>query len=720
MSNFTPALFLTPTGDPLLGRPPPRLHVLGGFEPTQDQMAQAEHAYLQFCDQVRLSPAKHHIQELDLDDGSWLRLVSSYGVDEIVMRPAPQQIGRAFGIGYTVFADVAFAPVYERPIVDFSSAAPPPYPDPPEFELEFPELQYAPRPAFAFYRTVHQTNPSVPGIHVVLREEVRSVLLLGNSVVMEVSGTLVEELEVYDAGVGHVRRKDYTDYPANVAWTLAPGSPTDPSPGDPVQHIGGPATPFPHSAVPPYADGIGLSGLGRGIVITSVNPSVNPTSFPWIVGPDKPLPDELRGCSVDDSLRSAWYALNAEADVLQSAYNDAYDAAVIEWHEAQQDFIDGPLKAWGEACAAIDAAYPPLGPYTAIYAQRAAERVAQIAALHAWLDTGMAHPHLAASLSRFPWNIGTRPKDALLQLGTVTADGPTSAGEEDRYLEFTATGADRLAEVPDPINDAEPPDVAHFGHDAPHPLGRDFAWGPCLFGWLASGTWRRYAAWRHNHQSELPEIAPHDLSTLAFSMRDGYREWLEGDIELVEAKDVTIASDGYVPEGTSLKIVQLEYECFDRFSGVWLWTACPQMLTLDAVWIKHIGRYTVPPLIDPPIGSTTARRVRSRRVLLTKRAEDGTWSEPEAVPPDELGPPMDLAIPLLVNAAAPYAVVYATNLAVTAVPIEDGSTVFPNSATFLLAGDDDAVREASTVEPGQSIDQRHIIAAAMRTLGVIP
>lgn len=141
-------------GTPVAGRTPPQLLVLAG-RLTQAQLAAVQSLYQRFCTARAASTVPTFVREYTLSDGSGVRCESRLGIDRVVVWPASAERApeERLGIGYTVFVDVAYAPVYDRELINLPSPPDkPPYPPEPKFEVPKPEQQGTMFPSLRFAR----------------------------------------------------------------------------------------------------------------------------------------------------------------------------------------------------------------------------------------------------------------------------------------------------------------------------------------------------------------------------------------------------------------------------------------------------------------------------------------------------------------------------------------------------------------------------------------
>lgn len=691
-----------------MGRSPPVLTCDTQLNETQQR--EVRYHYTVFCTAKRLSISPLHMVERILSDGSRLRMDSIHGKDRLFVWPvAVKSQGSGLVAAYPVFTELALSPVYNRQVLDAGSFTKPPYPDEPHFTVPFPQLQYAITPRFVFSRTfVGYTYLGTPNPitgeypYTLSRYTWHSMVIMGGEIVSDIVGT-----NSFSSNVHGTYTEFSTDVPQNVTIASSdPSIPDFPITIDP--NVLWSAAFNAADSFPDHPDGTRIDTLGVGAIATYQRDDGQ--TQPLAVGPDVPSPGggiTYIGAALNTGLWDSAISLNASAASEQAANQAAYEAAVAGWYAERDNWTATTYQDWLDACAEIDAMYPSSGPILALYGIRAQARSAQVSALRDYYAQGMAKRHLAARITAFPWNIRTKPKTDLPTTGTITATGVLIANDTDRYIEFTASDADRKAVVPDPSVD--PMYSSEFPSDPPHPLGRDIAIPTCIFGWQASGEWQRYAAYRPFHDAELPQIT--GLDELSMSVRPGYDAYLGEGVEYTDLLDRVICSDGYVPAGTRITMVHFEYEVWDAYSGTWLWTPHVDLVTVDAVWIVSLGLYTLPPLKEKPTGAMSPRAVRIQRVRIQTRQSDFSWAAPKDIAIDA---PWQKTV-TSVSDGQPPMIAIVEGLAPTAVPAA-GTTVFPYGARALWSdgGNQDTIAPALTLLWEGDIDYERLISAAMR------
>lgn len=113
MSILSNPNFISFSGEPITGRIPTKT-VVYGPEMTKGQHGGVAHVYKVFCDAVKVSPAKYHVQNRVLADGTKVRMISNWGVDTVMVWPVA---GSESGETLDVFI-AAIRPGYGRPFDD--------------------------------------------------------------------------------------------------------------------------------------------------------------------------------------------------------------------------------------------------------------------------------------------------------------------------------------------------------------------------------------------------------------------------------------------------------------------------------------------------------------------------------------------------------------------------------------------------------------------------
>ena len=87
MKSLTNQHWISLSGEPITGRIPPTLRIMNGVEPTPPQMGEIAHHYKLMTLALKVSIIPYMVQERTLVDGTRVRMVSSYGVDTVMVWP---------------------------------------------------------------------------------------------------------------------------------------------------------------------------------------------------------------------------------------------------------------------------------------------------------------------------------------------------------------------------------------------------------------------------------------------------------------------------------------------------------------------------------------------------------------------------------------------------------------------------------------------------------
>ena len=676
-------------GEPVTGRVPPRMVVMNGVEPSPQQMGMIAHHYKLLTYMMKVSVIPYMVQERTLVDGTRVRVVSSYGVDTVMVWPAPQL---SPFMAYPVYVGLDFLPVYDREVID-NGYTNPQYPQEPEFTEEPPEIPAGIGACHIEYRmrTEHFDHPTKP-------TSVTTVEIRMMRVDVELGSWTGTASTYWWTRLGSERKGiRYNKYPrrfpfnslATKEWVDIGGIPMDQT-QPPEIPVGAPAEKFTL-----------VTGEDR---LFYQQPSSNGVDVY-----DNNGHIQYIGMSFDMQIYDALISANAYSAGAQAAYDEALQA----YWESYRQWRATVYQDWLDECAAISAGSPNLGEYP-ITPMRKSGRGRQSSAIRERLRGGVQDPHLAARFLSLPWNVGYRPKGTLPSTGTVVVDGPTDVSVHDRRMRFTLAGADRTTTVPSTPGEKGVDigvDIAQFRVDPEHPLSRDMAAPQCLFGWTASGSYERYAAYRPFHNTELPEVR--GLSAISFGKASGYDELMKKGVEATDRRDAVIASDAFVPPGTELTMVFFEYEVWDRYTGEWIWAPHPDLTSVDAIWMKSPGQYTFPLPQALPAGEHSPRAARICGATRQKRKGDMTWTVPvdakfkaweKAIGPSGQRWPTAVA---LVSGLPPIA---------NPLPFPLGSTTFPFTETVFWSGEP-ARFSALMGLPWDGVgDPLHLTAAAVRAI----
>ena len=604
MSLFDP-VYLTAQGDPIPGRVPVRLVIEDGGAPTARQLAEIEAVYADFCTAKRLSVVRYHDAQRTLSDGSQVRLNSIAGVDTVHAWIAPaDDLEPIPWVAYGAYTDLEWLDIYNRLVLGGDGGW-----NPPPGSGEEPKFEFPPPPPppggdmvapLTYVRTISATG--APG------EELVVVTTSLSGRVMRPSGT-----ETTDNRSG-VDNRGATIYAEFVQMPLPSGAGTLP-------------TPQVFEVVP------GTTGL---VMSLKDDPSYTidfPVASVFVLTGSEwsglpPLTD------VGGPLRDELVAWIYEIRGINSDYENAYEA----WAEARRaawiTWRDTVWIPWRDRIIEGFKTPPSTKPIVNL---RRIGRAAQIESLRLSLDAGVGLPHLAARYLAMPFNIISKPDGVLPAgpAGAVTATAPS--GTTHRAVTYALNGAVRESAWVDNLVepwDAAPfsRDIAPYNLDAPHLLGRDMADPTNLFGWQAFGSFDRLARYRPFHAAERAYVDPRDLAGVTFNDRPGYKALMEKGVVLSNDTTLRVSADGYVPAGTKLTMVQLEYEVFDPYTEQWIWTPHVRITQYDSIWIEDPGDYILSPLVASDSEGNSPRRIRFRRAFEQTRNANQTWTAPKNVP----------------------------------------------------------------------------------------
>lgn len=144
------------SGEPVTGTLPPRLRVMAGTL-TPTLLSQVSHRYHLFCSAKRVSLARYHVSDSILPDGSRLRMVSNSDLVDVLVwsaTGAPREEGeQSASMAYPVILEMAYMPIFDRYVFDRVNE-PPVMPDLPEYPNPPVLTPYPPAPT---YRTDTKT-----------------------------------------------------------------------------------------------------------------------------------------------------------------------------------------------------------------------------------------------------------------------------------------------------------------------------------------------------------------------------------------------------------------------------------------------------------------------------------------------------------------------------------------------------------------------------------
>jgi hypothetical protein len=583
-------------GSPDVGRVPVRLIVGGSGSLTGPQLRGVEHVYHQFKNACKLSVSDFHTEFIKLNDGTRVWLWSLQGRDEITALPSAeiaddeQEIS---AVGYSAGLDSRYLPIYDRTVIDHADEIIP--------LLEYPpEPEYPPPPQY----------PEGP------------YFFIGY-------GVTLEEIRIVSTGLEWPEPM-FEAVPVPDDWKVRA-----------YLVIDGVATPIPNVVIRhPFTDIYGgwmPSELHRyefRCAASSAGPFDNPVdgSLPQGVRcgvpmseenitaylaehPDTPNPDVFGRAHV--------YHWDGSTETVTESYDPwpdtAYRSAYASWasglaatQAAWQAEVDQLRNPWLAACAAIDVQNAAIEAandvirntvFPGITSTRIAGRAAQISAIRSMLSGGIGLPTLTAKILSFPYSVG------------FTAAGDATVPPD--FYEFPPFHEDGTISFSDKWS-TSPTRSLSFGTHLCDPY--------CIFGWTASGSASRGEMWAGGPGTY--EIKGLDASI--FSPRSGYADFVDAGLTIYPGSDGRMNSDAFVPPGTVVTTVLLEYDCFDPFTGEWMWTPSVDTLTAnDAIWIKSLGGYRDQEWFTPEEDSP--RSVRTWKAIRQTRGTDWSWSAPEQI-----------------------------------------------------------------------------------------
>lgn len=629
-------MFLTFAGESRAGATP--VQVIADGVVTADQLQEVEAYYVTFDASCRVSIAQQHRRAVVLSDGSAARFERSFGIDRVFIRPvAPSTDERMLvPVAWPAYPDLAFSPaVYTRPVVDMGTYTPQQYP---------PEPTY---PGAAPY-SVPEPTYTAPNVIVYYYYWVNR-----------------EAYNVYTGAITNgVRKATYADIVAATG-------------NDTLTTSSGLADPY-AGTTPVFSTQTTYATFGTLVASYTYGGGSSTTQLAgersaW----DAVLADE----AADASARAAAIAANNAA---YTAFLATYDA----WANARNAYYAADLanwkntvyKAWQDACAALDAEYPERTGGGLLKSLRSQARPGQIAAVAAWLDSGVATPHLVARYLSFPWTVASAHTASFSPgAGTDTGHDQITDGSNGASFQITHTVVNGNVNTVATETYADGIAQGQMALPAGWKLGGNVARQNNLFGWLANGDYVRYKRLYPFHVQERPQVRPGDLSTLTFSAAAGYVDFVNSPIGATSNTSARINSDAFVPPGTVVTLAQLEYEVYDPYSQAWLWMPYVDLRSFDAIWLVSAGQFTVPAIPDAQSAGVSPRNVRVRRVLRQTRRADWTWSTPAEVPAGQMRKTELPTFPLTsLWTNYPSTIVIAVNLHRAATPRADQNpSLFP-------------------------------------------
>lgn len=704
-----------PGGAPTIGRVPTRLVTSGPLNAAQS--AALTGMYDAFYTDCQLSIARSRVADKTLPDGSRVRMFSNQGLDTVLVWPVQSdEAPPDWWVAYPAFVDLTYCPVFDREVIDLGGSMGPLPPDEPKFK------ELAPLPIYVAYSLSIMIEGQIT------QTETHRNISVTTSVVRMLGGN-VEQLFSVDGSVASDLRIGTETALTVLRNSPSPGLLTENSASDPDYvpgKIGPKFRPWGASGAPGVRPGEGCSSYAETedgsygpVLISGTHPTYANDDLYWPPAPT--LDGQARPTGTPDfSLWNFMLVHNAAMSAAQAAADAEYAALEAAWRSRYNTWLNTTYQRWLDATRGRDG-NPTRQKYTPITARRVAGRKKQIEALHKFLDEGPNHPHLAARHLSFPFDIVTRPAAPLsLPDGEIEITGPFSLHPGwGKYLKYELKKASSSTEVPDYVADPAVSviDKGGFLSVPPHPLGRALAMPSCLYGWQASGTLERKAEYRYWHDQEAAQMAK--VEDVKFSVASEYSGFLQAGVVSARTspEQAVICSDGYVPPGTMITKVRLEYECWDPFTSTWIWTPLTSLTQVDAVWIVSLSSLADVDKVDmpQPVGAVSPRAVRIRGAQQQKRLKNMLWSAPSPVPCKQWSMKALEPHPAL-QAAFPADIVIAERLAPTARPSGASSNNYPFGA-YSTSSTDVTLRGRIAAEPAPFINLDTLLVQAVRATG---
>lgn len=416
-------------GQPITGVIPPRLRLMSGVM-TPTLASEVAHRYRIFHLNKQASRAEYLVSDDVLPDGSRVRIVAN-GKTEDVLVWASGGVDRnpeLPPIAYPVLIDLAYAPIYDRPVIDWTFT-PEEYPPEPTFDVPYPQMQFS---GVMFEATVVTRNLITTKARVFL-----------NGVEAYVIDGSVEYQSVVVDGFGYTQVTATNAPIVPLAWEQYGDDFISIGPRDYGIDNGGMLTEYTKPLVRPGGQPLIAAATYSALPYFSI-PQVDykpDTTATWL--PEDPKNDYPSTLWNKRNL-AAWGtapALNPPAGVSApygtvvsgsyttstvvaeptgmtfdtSAVDDVeaakpadlakYDADIAAWEAERALWLNTVYKAWQDECAAVDErnAAKPMFPALKPYRQQG--RATQIAAMNAWLDTGLGDMHLNRQILAFPYDV---------------------------------------------------------------------------------------------------------------------------------------------------------------------------------------------------------------------------------------------------------------------------------------------------------------------------
>lgn len=672
-------------GAPVLGVAPASLRCEGVA--TAAQLAQARMAYQRFCMTARTSRVPNPTEQGTLPDGSRYTITVLGPATYMTLWPVGSKDVAPY-VAWTSFVGTSFLPIWDRPRYAFPDD---PIPDPgPE-----PKYPRAPDPGLSKavgYGIYIEKTPRVVGY---VQTTTGPMAITNTKSKLEV---VLSDI-TWENGAAVTTETGRTEFPGSRTLT-----PTLDHDGNFVAtRVQWDKFASPGSLTPweVEIDGVVWNAYGF-IGFGGENFWRYSVDYIDYFGADPEY-------AVDKSPYEYYRAQELAVYEFNLQVTAAHEAAMKAWRDGYQPWLDNVYAPWAAAYDAWIKGHHDF--YTPALAWRAAARPPQIEAVRAFLLRGISGRHLTARLLSFPFNISYRSTPTSGSGGSVSHGAPTSDTWNGRW--------------PTTLADAQPRTVVPAKSFFPtarvepaHELRRDFMPAGALFCWSASGTYDHVGQNWLYHQGDSYEIQPLDMENISVSYPADYPANVA--LERSEDSGLVIDADIFVPAKTKLSIVFFEYEVYDPYSRLWVWTPCPEMVLSDSIWVTSHGTYMDDGMLEQRFTQVQVRAARPWRMVTQVRKDDGSWE-----------PAQDASLSGLDNPAHtreygglarhpelyPTAVVIAENLHAAAAPSKAQATAFPFGAKFLWSGDPVAIGQAATTaweDSAAEAQQQQFIAQALR------
>lgn len=429
-------------GTPITGTIPPRLRLMSG-DMTPTLASEVAHRYRLFHLNKQASRAEYLVSDVVLPDGSRMRIVAN-GAQEDVLVWSVQSDPRNTAmppIAYPILIDLAFAPIYDRPVINWTFI-PEEYPEEPVFGVPYPVKAYS---GVAISAKLMSAS--------LLRDGTYNSAIFETNVVVTISGAAQSPIT---GTASYANDGTVTLVSAPIAPSWASYSTID----------------MITVMTQPYLDGgewVTLPASVRSDYVTSSSPGITPTGSPqpairWrpptyqleyvrnpTTGePNRPPQDgetypqppwvstwmdplgqtgalnttftsEIGGFGTlisgsitggtPGSFVSSVYDLTFDSSIpaqvaaAQLVDQQNWEAAVVV-HQAQlQLWLSTTYQAWLDECDAVDERNAQKLGFDVLKPFRMSGRTTQIAAMNQWLEKGLGDMHLNREILAFPYDV---------------------------------------------------------------------------------------------------------------------------------------------------------------------------------------------------------------------------------------------------------------------------------------------------------------------------